>query len=604
MKNKTWVYDIETFLNFFCVVFKNIETEEIVTYHIFNRRLIIPVEELLAFLDNRVDALIGYNNIDFDGPVLQYISDAWEMNILTSSTQIYNFAQELINAEIKPEKLQKIRQLDLFRLHHFNNAAKSTSLKWLQCHLKMDNIQEMPFDHNKILKEEDIPEVISYCVNDVETTYQLYKNPKTQELLKVRKEMTRLYGYDMINLSNASMGEKIFEIEANLTEPAPPPPKRIHTGDLLLPMVRFRTEYGDRILDFFRTLAFDPLATGKIKHVEYMDGLKYEFGLGGLHAAVQGTFFNIESRDVTSYYPNLAIKNRLKPRHLSYTFCDTYERLFIRRSQAAKKTPTNLGLKESLNSVFGKANSEFSKLYDPTYLYTITVNGQLLLFMLCEAITRTCAGKVIMANTDGIEFIVYDEEKIDKIMKRWQEITQLTLEGSTYSRILIRDVNNYCALTTTNEIKAKGAYEYEREFHKDPSARIVPLAVHEWMKGVPFTETLEKHKDDLHLFFMFARAKTGKFEAVSKNASTTIALPKTIRYLMTRDGWILKKKTDKKQERVHKSSYVGIFNKFDPATTADEILLNMKWYEAEIKSLLDPIHSESDLFTLYEENQI
>jgi hypothetical protein len=264
--------------------------------------------------------------------------------------------------------------------------------------------------------------------------------------------------------------------------------------------------------------------------------------------------------------------------------------LFDQRDALPKGSTANKALKEALNSVFGKSNSQYSKLYDPVFTFTITVNGQLLLAMLCEAIERLNAGTVIMANTDGIEIIPKDMALIEKITSKWQEMTKLTLESDTYSTMLVRDVNNYIAQSkSTGKLKPKGVYELEREFHKDPSMRIVPTVIHEWFKNgrIESIESIyNRHKDNLNLFFLYARAKTGSFVLVHKDGSKIENLPKTIRYIITETGYVLRKKTDKKSEKVHSDAYVSVFN--DLATLgADEIPIDHRWYLREIKSLIE-----------------
>lgn len=64
-----------------------------------------------------------------------------------------------------------------------------------------------------------------------------------------------------------------------------------------------------------------------------------------------------------SYYPNLAIKNRIFPQHLSEDFCDIYEEIYNTRKEAKIKSKkdkndknaiaVNSGLKLSLNSLYG-----------------------------------------------------------------------------------------------------------------------------------------------------------------------------------------------------------------------------------------------------------
>ena len=74
-----------------------------------------------------------------------------------------------------------------------------------------------------------------------------------------------------------------------------------------------------------------------------IDGLCYVFGTGGVHAAVSKKIYKSDEKkvirtfDVSSYYPNLSIKNRVYPEHLSEMFLQVYEYLYNLRKSFDKK---------------------------------------------------------------------------------------------------------------------------------------------------------------------------------------------------------------------------------------------------------------------------
>jgi hypothetical protein len=123
-----------------------------------------------------------------------------------------------------------------------------------------------------------------------------------------------------------------------------------------------------------------------------VNGFTFVFGLGGIHGSVErekvvsDDTHVIESRDVTSYYPNLAIKNRFYPAHLGEKFCDIYADLFEQRKKYPKKSSESATLKLALNGTYGDSNNKFSVFYDPLFTMRITLNGQLLLCMLAETV--------------------------------------------------------------------------------------------------------------------------------------------------------------------------------------------------------------------------
>ena len=190
-----------------------------------------------------------------------------------------------------------------------------------------------------------------------------------------------------------------------------------------------------------------------------INGFRYDFGVGGIHGAKQGTHKSTEKRklrtlDVASYYPNMAISNNVYPQHLGMTFCKVYKDLYDERKKHDKKSAANKALKLALNGVYGDSNNEFSPLYDPAYTMSITIGGQLSLCMLMGALVDHCDAEIIMCNTDGFEYFVDVDkiEKADKIVKRWEEVTGLEMEGDTYSVMYVADVNSYVAIKEDRDV--------------------------------------------------------------------------------------------------------------------------------------------------------
>ena len=55
---------------------------------------------------------------------------------------------------------------------------------------------------------------------------------------------------------------------------------------------------------------------------------------------------------------------------------------------------------------------------------------------------------MVMANTDGITFVVTkeDDEKMMQIVNQWEHKVKLQMERADYSKMFIRDVNSYIAV--------------------------------------------------------------------------------------------------------------------------------------------------------------
>ena len=76
------------------------------------------------------------------------------------------------------------------------------------------------------------------------------------------------------------------------------------------------------------------------------------------------------------------------------------------------------------------------------------------------------------------------------------ELTGLFIEDNIYTKFVLRDVNNYLAVYESGDVKCKGCFEIDKEYHKDPSMRIVPIALKEYfVNGTPIEQTIRNHKD-------------------------------------------------------------------------------------------------------------
>jgi DNA polymerase elongation subunit (family B) len=184
-----------------------------------------------------------------------------------------------------------------------------------------------------------------------------------------------------------------------------------------------------------------------------VNGFTFVFGLGGIHGSVENEVIEatntcvIESVDVSSMYPNIAIKNRFYPEHLGEVFCDIYQHLYEQRKQYAKGTAENAMLKLALNGTFGDSNNQFSVFYDPLLTMRITLTGQLVLCVLAERLMKIPTVRIIMANTDGLEYTIHPDyvEQAKGVCKEWEALTGLELERARYRRMFILNVNNYLA---------------------------------------------------------------------------------------------------------------------------------------------------------------
>lgn len=515
LKDKIFIkYDIETFLNIFCVVFKF--EDRYLVFEISERKN--ELEKLITFIKNGIDKnwfFVGFNNVRFDAQILQWLLDEYKegrRNI--TSNDIHSFAQEIIaksNAKQfppYPEYKLEFKQIDLFLQNHYNNVARSTSLKWLEYSMNWSKVQDLPYKHDEEIGVDVFDSIIEYCKNDVDATDEFFK--KCDKLLELRFAQDKMYPeLNLLNKSDSSVGEAIFLdlMSKKLNVPKHKLKKKqthhskIHLKDVILPKIKFLNKEFNGVLDFFKTTTITN-ENQSFKHSVMFGGIEYVYGVGGLHASLSNAIVEeteteiLVDVDVSSYYPNLSIRNGFYPKHLSKQFCDLYEYLYDVRKEIPKSNPQNKSLKLLLNSIYGKSGDIYSFVYDKFFQMCITVNGQLLLTMLVEQLSRIEGVNIFYANTDGITIKMDKTKKkqVYHICKWFEKFTGLELEYANYKKMIIRDVNNYIAILKDDSIKLKGAFEIDVDYHKNRSQRIVPIAVkRHFVHGVPVEDTITQH---------------------------------------------------------------------------------------------------------------
>lgn len=610
-----YVYDIECLTNYFLVCFLDAKTQERYQFEISDYRN--DIQELLLFLKQPNLTFIGFNNLDYDSQLIEFILRYRNV----TASEIYNHSQKVIESEFPeiPEYKLKIPQIDLYKLNHWNNPAKRSSLKWLQFSIDFYNIEDMPLPHYHHVLDSERDSIASYCWNDVLSTFEIAKLSKEQILL--RRDLSNSFKLNLLNSPEPTISKKIIsDLLSKETGQAKRDiikqktfRHRIDLRECILPIVQFEDPIFQKVKEIFEnTVLVGDKKT--FKQQTNFKGIELHYGLGGIHGAVKGLHssdedYIIKSADVTSFYPMLAINNGFKPAHLPTVFNKLYYWFFTERKKYPKSNPLNYVYKIILNSTYGLSSDINSFLYDPLMTMQITVNGQLLLSMLIEQCSNIPNSQILMANTDGFEIKIPRkyQEQYDQICSKWCDLTNLQLEFVDYDRMIVRDVNNYIAIDTTGYIKCKGVFEFEDQkkkkiniLHKNKSALVVAIAVYNYyINNVSIEQTIKNHTN-IFDFCIGIRAKADAvFEArgVQDGKVVKEKLSKTIRYIISTNGVSLYKiYKDGSEETINvhpqrgRTWYQTILNKI----TDDNISnynINFTFYIQEARKLIDSIES-------------
>lgn len=562
------IMDIETYPNVFTLRSKHVVTGQKWVFEISFRRNDAHLLRLwMNVLRDQGCRMVGFNSIYFDYPVIHYINGYEFVTV----EDIYAKAMSIINAHHNArfahmvwESEHVVTQVDLFKIHHFDNMAKSTSLKVLEFNMRMDNIEDLPFPVGTELTSEQIDVLLEYNDHDVLATEMFYHRSKNA--ITLRENLSQSFNRNMINMSDVKIGETLLIIEmenqgvdcyyyeGGKKQKRQTIRESLALSEVIFPYVSFERPEFDRMHKWLteQTITETKGVFNDLKTT--IEGVEYKLGTGGLHASVHSGIWQSSDThqmvdvDVASYYPNLGIKNNLYPAHLGKEFCEAYLNLYHTRKTFPKKTPENEAYKLALNGAFGGSNNKYSPFFDMAYTMAITINGQLLLCILVEQMLKIPGLQMIQCNTDGITYLC-PREYLDhsrNVCRWWEGITQLELEEALYSKMWIRDVNSYISQYESGDLKRIGAYAHvtadedpgtrELKWEKNWSARVVPLAAEAALvRGVDVRTFIENHEDVMD--FML-RTKVPRNSILEWGSDK---VPNIVRYYISTDGDILEK---------------------------------------------------------------
>ena len=629
-----WVMDYETLNNCFMAVFEDVKSEDQEIFIIHKSRN--DTEEFANFLYRNAthgEWHVSFNGLAFDSQITEYvIRNADQLKIMSGdqvARKLYQIAQNVISnqnqgnfPEFGPRDLT-IKQLDVFKLNHWDNPAKRSSLKWIQFSMDWKNIVDMPIHHTtEIEDEKQIKNILKYCINDVKSTKAIMQLSKSQ--IDLRRDLTNEYEIDLYSASEPRISKELFMhflskktgIRKAQLRKLRTLRDKIEVKHILLPYIQFTTAPFQKLLEKFKEAVIFPSETkGGFKYSVNYKGVKTDFGLGGVHGAREAKVYEsdadniIMTSDVVSFYPNLAIRNKWAPAHLpKQEFCDLYEWFFEERKKIPKKDPKNYVYKIILNSTYGLSNDENCFLYDPQFTMRITINGQLSLTMLHEMICEEIPDAVpLMQNTDGLETMIprkYVAQYME-ICKRWEEMTNLQLEHDKYSKIILGDVNNYIAITEEGKSKCKGRFEFANlALHKNKSFLIIPKALHAYFVEGVEPETYIRNCTDIFDFCggVKIRGDWKFFQHLIKDRDYTVKeLQNTIRYYICKSGSkiIKKNNSDNREIQVEAGKWMQQVLNAHVNLPIDEYEINYDFYiekvRKEIQSL-QPIINQLSLF--------
>ena len=472
----------------------------------------------------------AYCSVSFNG-------NYYDVPMITAALSGYTAEQlkwlndRIIVEKVKPWELGLPEWRPADHIDVMEVAPGAGSQKQYAGRIHCKTMRDLPYDPGHYVTEAEIVEVDTYCENDLAVLEALFDALQPQ--IHQREALGKRYGLDLRSKSDAQVAEAVLKRRCEQATG-----RRIFKPEIdwnlkfrykVPAFISYATPQLQRALELVQQSIFQLDAKGTVAMPPQLDGLEiklggsvYKMGIGGLHSqekrlvAVSNETHQIRMPDVASYYPNLMVNAGAWPPALGDAFIREFDAIKLDRLAAKSlqgklkkvgdtSSPEyeeakvgNEGGKIMINGTFGKTGSPYSVLFAPEMLIQTTLTGQLSLLMLIEW-HELYGVPVISANTDGI-VVNCPRDKLhisEALIAEWEKRTGLEMETDDYVAIYARDVNNYFAIKTPDDVKRKGEYAKAGLVEKkNPDVEICADAVAEFLaRGTPVDYTIAACRD-------------------------------------------------------------------------------------------------------------
>lgn len=513
---------------------------------------------------------------------------------------------------------------------------------------KMDNYRGMSdVQINRLVDKWDryiinewIPDMMHYNLNDVYIVCEIVRlNP---DEIKSRYAVSKTYQVDVLNASRSKTADTLFEkfyskfsgLDPSQWKGKSTERTAMSFKKVIFPFIKFKTpELQALLTELYNTTIYRTSKDAFSKEVK-IGNVTYNLATGGLHSqdvpmeiwstTEFGTFtsptggqkrFTIYHYDVASYYPSIMADHFVYPEHMNKgAFVGLIKwmrdtRVTVKHSNDAvidgiPKDVLALVLKIVINSIYGKFGFEKGDLYDRLAVLRVTVNGQLMLLMLCEALELEGIS-IISANTDGIMVKVYEdqEDKFNEISDWWRNETKMKADSDIVHCLIARDVNNYIAQFRTVKngipklkLEYKGAlnpFMYAIDLQKGYDMPIVAQAVSDYfLKKIPIMDTLQAATNILD--FCKTQNVGRQFHVeetkVINGKIEHIICQRYVRFYVSNRGVVIEKVHNDSgaRSRLAAGNVVTVLNTLDDKDIALRDI-NFRYYYQECLKIIDPI---------------
>ena len=421
-----FIYNVETYINFFSVSIEDFNTNEQRLFEISYRRNDIK-EIVELFKSKETHYVIGFNNINYDDIIINYLIKNYN-RLSNASTTTINKELKTLNDKMTEDSDTEMKygfkkNFDFYKKYKYGfppisidlflywskmlRISKKLSLNTLACNINYPDITEQPIDVDKYLDFDEMDIIFNHGTRNMKIT-KILANMMVGEI-NLRLAAHRKYGFNCYSWDSVKLGLNVLVkrycdrtgLEESVVKDLRTHNSIVHLKDIIFDVIKFDKPTNDldlklytytlkskqhsqyknfyTLLEHLKTLSVT--STNELSFEVMFKGLRYDIKSGGLHSyhkaeiVEQEEGYIYEDVDVNSYYPSLGAEWKVVPKHLGNEFAEELnniknERLKLKREGLGKSAEANL-LKLALNGGF--YGRKIKKIKKFAFMYNLTI---------------------------------------------------------------------------------------------------------------------------------------------------------------------------------------------------------------------------------------
>lgn len=478
-------------------------------------------------------------------------------------------------------------------------------------------------DFDRYILPKYVKPMLHYNKNDVYLVCEIARQKPDE--IKLRYSLGAAFNLNLLCAARSSIADKLlYKFYSERSGLSIDKFKDLRTqrtalsfNKIIFPHICFKTKQLQDLLEDMKKVVIYRTNKDAFEKVIQFYGTTYTIATGGLHSQDRPAVLTSTDKytyvhyDISSFYPSVMVAYNIAPKHLNNNVFVKMVDYFRLTRIKCKHTEDKDGLivagvhnklaaealKIVINAIYGKFGFEMFFLFDRFAQMQVTINGQLMVMMVVEALELDGI-HVVSANTDGIivKLPKDKEEDFKRITDDWCAQNKLSADSERYKLFVTRDINNYFDIQSNDKVEYKGGLDpkqYLKDLKKGYDMPVVAKAVFEYFAhGISVMETLRNHKDILD--FCKTQNVGKQFEVVYQKVENgkviDIHSQRHVRFYVSTKGVIIMKENVNSNQRsvLASGKPVIILNKLDDK---DISLRNIdyKYYYEEAYKIINPI---------------